>query len=57
MILQTTPQQLSSAATFQAAARELLEWCSDPRAFQWQFEHNLFACLSVRGEYGYSVMV
>jgi len=41
-------QQLQSPVGFQSAARELLEWCSDPRAFQQQFERNLFACLSVR---------
>jgi len=41
-------QHLQVASAFQSAARELLEWCSDTRAFQWQFENNLLACLTVR---------
>jgi len=41
-------QHLQVPSAFQSAARELLEWCSDTRAFQWQFENNLLACLTVR---------
>lgn len=41
-------QHLQVASAFQSAARELLEWCSDTRAFQWQFENNLLTCLTVR---------
>lgn len=40
-------QHLSSPQGFQNAARELLEWCSDVRAFQAPFEGNLMACLTV----------
>jgi len=40
-------QHLQVSGAFQSAARELLEWCSDTRAFQWQFENNLLACLTV----------
>ncbi|KAL3876462.1 hypothetical protein ACJMK2_034306 [Sinanodonta woodiana] len=40
-------QHLSNPAAFQSAARELLEWCSDPRAFQKSFENSLIACLTV----------
>ncbi len=40
-------QQLSAPSTFESAARELLEWCSDIRAFQPHFEQALFDCLTV----------
>lgn len=40
-------QHLSSPGGFQNAARELLEWCSDARAFQKPFEGSLIACLTV----------
>ncbi|RUS85312.1 hypothetical protein EGW08_006913, partial [Elysia chlorotica] len=40
-------QHLSNVSGFQAAARELLEWCSDQRAFQLQFEDSLMGCLTV----------
>lgn len=33
--------------TFASAARELLDWCSDNRAFQLHFELNLMKCLTV----------
>ena len=33
--------------TFQNAARELLEWCGDARAFQPAYEANLMGCLTV----------
>ncbi|KAL8577624.1 hypothetical protein ACOMHN_020233 [Nucella lapillus] len=38
--------QLQSAQSFQNAARELLEWCSDSRAFQLHFEDSLMGCLT-----------
>ncbi|XP_031562916.1 zinc finger MIZ domain-containing protein 1-like isoform X5 [Actinia tenebrosa] len=38
---------LSSPQGFQTAARELLEWCGDVRAFQRPFEGNLMGCLTV----------
>ena len=41
-------QHLSTPHGFQNAARELLEWCSDVRAFQAPFEANLMHCLTVR---------
>lgn len=40
-------QHLSSPNGFQSAARELLEWCSDSRAFQGTFEQSLINCLTV----------
>ncbi|WAQ96806.1 ZMIZ1-like protein, partial [Mya arenaria] len=40
-------KQLQTPGGFQNAARELLEWCSDVRAFQGQFENILIACLTV----------
>ncbi|XP_015920407.1 zinc finger MIZ domain-containing protein 1 isoform X3 [Parasteatoda tepidariorum] len=40
-------EALSSPSAFQGAARELLEWCGDPRAFQNAFEQNLIGCLTV----------
>jgi len=41
-------QQLGvSGESFQNAARELLEWCSDVRAFQPHFEQRLLGCLLV----------
>ncbi|CAH1246868.1 ZMIZ1 [Branchiostoma lanceolatum] len=45
--LQCIKQQLSSPQGFQNAARELLEWCADPRAFQRPFEQSLIGCLTV----------
>ncbi|XP_041363895.1 zinc finger MIZ domain-containing protein 1-like isoform X2 [Gigantopelta aegis] len=39
-------QHLLTASGFQNAARELLEWCSDTRAFQRQFEDSLMSCLT-----------
>lgn len=41
-------QHLLSPSSYPSAARELLEWCSDTRAFQWQFEQRLMGCLTVR---------
>ncbi|GFW48390.1 zinc finger MIZ domain-containing protein 1 [Trichonephila clavipes] len=38
---------LATSNAFQGAARELLEWCGDPRAFQKVFEQNLIGCLTV----------
>ena len=40
-------QHLSTPGGFQTAARELLEWCGDVRAFQRPFEQNLIGCLTV----------
>ena len=40
-------QHLSNSGGFQNAARELLDWCSDQRAFQPQFEQGLVSCLTV----------
>ncbi|KAJ8318286.1 hypothetical protein KUTeg_003377 [Tegillarca granosa] len=40
-------QHLATPSGFQNAARELLEWCSDLRAFQRAFEENLMSCLTV----------
>ncbi|KAK2180789.1 hypothetical protein NP493_426g05023 [Ridgeia piscesae] len=40
-------QHLSTPAGFANAARELLEWCSDTRAFQRQFESALISCLTI----------
>ncbi|XP_064631687.1 zinc finger MIZ domain-containing protein 1-like isoform X2 [Lineus longissimus] len=45
--LQCIKQGLSSPSGFQNAARELLEWCSDARAFQRPFEQGLIGCLTV----------
>ncbi|ELU08345.1 hypothetical protein CAPTEDRAFT_44160, partial [Capitella teleta] len=45
--LQCIKQHLSSPSGFQNAARELLEWCSDTRAFQRHFEGGLISCLTV----------
>ncbi|XP_078576239.1 zinc finger MIZ domain-containing protein 1-like isoform X4 [Branchiostoma floridae x Branchiostoma japonicum] len=45
--LQCIKQQLSTPQGFQNAARELLEWCADPRAFQRPFEQSLIGCLTV----------
>jgi len=43
-----TLQQLGvPGESFQNAARELLEWCSDVRAFQPHFEQRLLGCLLV----------
>uniref|UniRef100_A0A8W8ILU4 Vesicle-associated membrane protein 7 n=1 Tax=Magallana gigas TaxID=29159 RepID=A0A8W8ILU4_MAGGI len=40
-------QHLGSPGAFQNAARELLDWCSDLRAFQKAFEGSLMQCLTV----------
>ncbi|XP_063969186.1 zinc finger MIZ domain-containing protein 1-like [Lytechinus pictus] len=40
-------KQLSNQNSFQTAARELLEWCTDIRAFQRQFESSLINCLTI----------
>ncbi|GFU00595.1 zinc finger MIZ domain-containing protein 1 [Nephila pilipes] len=40
-------EALATPNAFQGAARELLEWCGDPRAFQKVFEQNLIGCLTV----------
>lgn len=45
--LQCIQRDLNNAATFQSAARELLEWCNDARAFQPSYEVNLMNCLTV----------
>ena len=42
-----TFQHLATPAGFQNAARELLDWCSDLRAFQRAFENSLLSCLTV----------
>ena len=43
--LQVICQQLKTPQGFMSAARELLEWCSDIRAFQPQYEMGLMVCL------------
>jgi len=45
--LQCIQKDLNNPTTFQAAARELLDWCGDPRAFQPSYEANLMNCLTV----------
>ncbi|XP_023217100.1 zinc finger MIZ domain-containing protein 1-like isoform X2 [Centruroides sculpturatus] len=45
--LQCIKEALNSSSGFQSAARELLEWCGDARAFQKVFENNLIGCLTV----------
>ncbi|KAG8200556.1 hypothetical protein JTE90_000629 [Oedothorax gibbosus] len=40
-------EALGTPNAFHGAARELLEWCGDPRAFQKVFEPNLIGCLTV----------
>lgn len=45
--LKCIQRDLSSMQTFQGAARELLEWCGDARAFQPAYEQNLMHCLTV----------
>ncbi len=40
-------QHLATPNGFVNAARELLEWCSDTRAFQKPFEESLIGCLTV----------
>lgn len=46
--LQCIRRDLNAIVTFQSAARELLEWCGDARAFQQAYERNLMECLTVR---------
>lgn len=38
-------QQLGTTQGFVSAAKELLDWCSDVRAFQPQYENGLMGCL------------
>lgn len=45
--LQSLRDQLLSPSTFHSACKELIDWCSDPRAFQPVFEYNLFNCLLI----------
>ncbi|GIY11266.1 zinc finger MIZ domain-containing protein 1 [Caerostris darwini] len=40
-------EALATQTSYQTAARELLEWCGDFRAFQKWFEELLFGCLTV----------
>lgn len=40
-------QLVADPQNFQAAGRELLEWCSDTRAFSPKFEPYLMECLEV----------
>lgn len=49
--LQSIQRDLNNAATFQNAARELLDWCGDARAFNPSYENNLMDCLTVRCMY------
>ena len=42
---QVIRQQLSTPHGFVSASRELIDWCSDIRAFQPQYENGLMACL------------
>ena len=37
-----------------SAARELLDWCGDVRAFQPQYEHGLMGCLQVISQFAAS---
>jgi len=41
-------QLISDPMSFQSTARELLEWCSDCRAFTTDFEVALIDCLQVK---------
>ena len=43
--LQVIRQQLGTTQGFVSAAKELLDWCSDVRAFQPQYENGLMGCL------------
>ena len=36
-----------SMSQFEAAGKELLEWCGDARAYTSHFENNLMQCLQV----------
>ena len=45
IILQVIRQQLGTTQGFVSAAKELLDWCSDVRAFQPQYENGLMGCL------------
>ena len=38
---------LFSMSQFEAAGKELLEWCGDARAYTSHFENNLMQCLQV----------
>ena len=43
--LQVIRQQLMQPVGFGSAIKELLEWCSDIRAFQPQYEAGLMGCI------------
>ena len=43
--LQVIRQQLMQPVGFGSAIKELLEWCSDIRAFQPQYESGLMGCI------------
>ena len=45
MCIQVICQQLKTPQGFISAARELLDWCGDVRAFQPQYEVGLMMCL------------
>src|SRR6218665_1290101 len=47
LLLSCFLQHLLGASSFRTAARELLEWCLDERAFQPHFEAGLISCLTV----------
>lgn len=44
-------QQIGDRQNFQLTSRELLEWCSDTRAFTPTFEPYLMDCLEVTHHY------
>ena len=50
-------QLISDPQNYQAAGRELLEWCSDPRAFTPNFEPHLLECLTVSDIYFLGVLI
>ena len=51
---QVIRQQLSTPQGFVSAARELLDWCGDVRAFQPQYEMGLMGCLQVVSQFAAS---
>ncbi|XP_078494940.1 zinc finger protein [Ciona intestinalis] len=48
--LECIQKHLKNPDSFSRTARELLEWCSDARAFQRQFHQSLLGCLTVVSE-------
>ena len=52
--VQVIRQQLMIPRGFISAARELLDWCGDVRAFQPHYEAGLMACLQVVSQFSAS---